>query len=667
MFISKSIQSFRIFTGLLLTGVFLPTVWAQSPLITPNPLTPIRPGTSWDRSAEPLLRLVTPRNSGATAPVVLPGMSRAVQAQISDLRHEGGGPSFPAQLIELRHGWDGMAPDAEVHEDGQVVWVTVNVPPNAPPGRYAGQLTLTPGGSVPVLLEIGAWVAPSPNDFGGWMSLLNSPASVARYYGVEKWSDEHFDLLTPTLREMGRIGNHLLYITPVGRSHFGDEISMIRWTGGNNPRPEFSALERYLDLWDQQIGPPRKVVVYLRENSWWNNRREVRVTTLNRPGAPGGEITVWPHYSEPGQAERWRAAVGGIVERVRGRGWTDTEVIIGMVGDERNFSEDMQAFFQTAAPGLRWATFTHGRGDPRIPDERDASHTLGGLDFAYVEFPYAPDNRRLTDAPLDRPPGRSPDSFPFITSFRGFPSANPTADDEPGLYFFMPYAAYNSPRRDYVGIGRLGMDFWETPNGGTLIGRFERWHNLYRGNPRWMLPPGSAGALASQHTESLRMGTTLAEAMRVLHEALTDENADLAPEVRERGTEAFMGMYEIFHGIWFGGNNQVQERLGDVARTDWQSALRKLYDAAGEIAGEQPVTAAPTGAAPARAASDGAAAGAPPPEVRNWTSDQGTTIRGIFLGLEDGMVSLRIQDGREVQVPANRLSAEDQAWLQARE
>ncbi|MCC5849213.1 MAG: hypothetical protein JJU29_14090 [Verrucomicrobia bacterium] len=662
MFYSESFKSLRLFAGFLLSGLFTQLVLAQSPIITPNPLTPVRPGASWDRSAEPRVRLVTPRNSGATAPVVLPGMTRPVQARISDLRHEQGGPNFPSALIELRYGWDGLAPDAEAHDEGQVVWVTVNVPPNAPPGRYAGQLTLTPGGTVPVLLEIGTWVAPSPNDFGGWMSLLNSPASVARYYEVEKWSDEHFERLVPTLREMGRVGNHVLYITPVGRSHFGDEISMIRWTGGNNPQPEFSALDRYLDLWGQHIGPPRKVIVYLNESSWWGNRREVRVTTLNRPGAPGGEVTEWPPFSASGQAERWRAAVGGIVQRVRQRGWDDTEVLIGVVGDQRNFSEEMTAFFETAAPGLRWATFTHGRGDPRIPDERGTSHTLGGLDFAYVEFPYAPDNRQLTDTPLNRRPGRGPNSFPFITSFRGLPSANPTADDEPGLYFFMPLAAYNAPRRDYVGIGRLGMDFWETPNGGTLIGRFERWHNLYRGNPRWMLPPGPKGALASQHTEALRMGTTLAEAMRILHEALTDESANLSPDVKERGTKAYMAMYDLFHGIWSGGNNETQSRLGNIAREDWQSALRLVYDAAGEIAGEQPVTPAPIAAAP-----DGAApGGAPPPEIRDWTSDQGTTIRGLFLGREGNIVTIRIEDGREIQVPANRLSEEDQAWLRAR-
>ena len=39
-------------------------------------------------------------------------------------------------------------------------------------------------------------------------------------------------------------------------------------------------------------------------------------------------------------------------------------------------------------------------------------------------------------------------------------------------------------------------------------------------------------------------------------------------------------------------------------------------------------------------------------------------IRGIFLGLEDGTVTLRLHHRREVQVPANRLFDMDQAWLQ---
>ncbi|MCC5844470.1 MAG: hypothetical protein JJU05_09480 [Verrucomicrobia bacterium] len=567
---------------LLYLGLLAPAAWAQSAIVTPNPLTPVRPDTRWDRSAAPRIRLVSPRNSGATAPVVFPDIRQPVQARISDLRHEHGTARFPAELFEIRYGWEGLAPDAEPHEAGQVVWVTVQVPPNAPPGRYGGHLTLDTGVSVPVLLEVGTWIAPSPNNFGGWISLLNSPASVARHYGVEKWSDEHFDLLTPTLREMGRVGNHVLYITPVGRTHFGDDLSMIRWTGGNNPRPEFRVLERYLDLWAEHIGPPRKVIIYMNEGRWWRDSRPVRVTTIDRPGAAGGEITEWPHYSESGQAERWRAAVGGIVERVRRQGWRDTEVLIGMIGDERNFSDEMTSFYETAAPGLRWAAYTHGRGDPRVPEKNDTTHTLAGLDFAFVEFPYAPDNRRLTDAPLDSPPDRGTDNFPVLTSFRGYPSANPVQNDEPGLYFFMPFAAYNSPGRTYVGIGRLGMDFWNT-SGGTLIGRFERWHNLYRDNPRWMLPPGPAGALASQHSEALRMGTTLAEAMRILHIALTDKTADLPPEVKERGAEAYMDMYRIFHNIWFGTTSEARNRQSELAFTDWQDVLRRVYDAADEI------------------------------------------------------------------------------------
>ena len=228
---------------------------------------------------------------------------------------------------------------------------------------------------------------------------------------VRSWSDAHFQHLEGSLRVMGEMGSHVMYVNPISRTHFGNDLSMIRWTGGDNPQPEFSALERYMELWGQHIGPPRKIIVVMSCDGWWSRSgRDVYVTTVDRPGAPGGTRTQWPRFTQPGQAERWRGAIGGIVQRVQAKGWENTEVIIGVVGDERDFSDSMQSFFNTAAPGLRWATFTHGRGDPRVPQEAGESHRLGPFDFAYVEFPYAPDTRRLHENPLSSPPSPPPET-----------------------------------------------------------------------------------------------------------------------------------------------------------------------------------------------------------------------------------------------------------------
>jgi hypothetical protein len=651
--LSSDLLNFRRGFGLILfvSGLSGLSVNASQSVITPNPLRHVTPDQGWDQSTPPRVRLVSARNSAATAPVILPGMRTPVRAEITDLRHEDGGPVFPASLLELRYGWEGLERSPREHEAGQVVWVTARVPANTPPGRYGGFLNIQGQSRIPVLLEVGTWQAPSPNDFDTWQSLLNSPASVARQYGVEKWSDEHFDHLERVMRIMGEVGNHVLYLTPISRSHFGNDISKIRWTGGGNPRPDLSALERYLALWNRHIGPPRKVIVVMSDTHWWSREINdpVRVTTVNSPGEPGGTMTEWPPFNAAGQAERWRTALGGIHRQLQAIGWTESELLVGVVGDERNFSQTMEDFFATAAPGLRWATFTHGRGDPRVPRNAGDSHHLVAFDFAYVEFPYAPDTRRLPEDPLNNPPNPPRNSFPFITTFRELNDPHPTQTIPPGQFFLMPFGSRQDDRRHYTGFGRIGMDFWDVPRGGTLIGRFKRWHNLYRNNPRWMLYPAEEGPVASQHTEALREGAAMAEAMLQVHEALHAENGANS-DLRDRAREAYLTMYSLYRQQFFGGNTPTRNNAGKLAGEDWQTALRALYDAAGALQGEAPPPLP-------------VAAGADDAPLRNWTSDVGSSIRGAFLGVQNGMVLIRLENGQQLQVPPQRLSDADQSWV----
>jgi hypothetical protein len=49
--------------------------------------------------------------------------------------------------------------------------------------------------------------------------------------------------------------------------------------------------------------------------------------------------------------------------------------------------------------------------------------------------------------------------------------------------------------------------------------------------------------------------------------------------------------------------------------------------------------------------------------VRTWKSSAGTSIEAAFVGLQGDAVKLRTADGRELSVPLNRLSAEDQTWV----
>ncbi len=53
-------------------------------------------------------------------------------------------------------------------------------------------------------------------------------------------------------------------------------------------------------------------------------------------------------------------------------------------------------------------------------------------------------------------------------------------------------------------------------------------------------------------------------------------------------------------------------------------------------------------------------------EIRTWTDSGGQySMRGRFIRLQGGMVTLRHEDGTEVDVPMDRLSTADRQWIRS--
>ena len=75
-------------------------------------------------------------------------------------------------------------------KDGAVlpVWLLVEIPKDAAPGRYRGVLTVTADGrqvaETPVALEVLDWTLPDPADYSYFMGMIQSPEAVALAYGT---------------------------------------------------------------------------------------------------------------------------------------------------------------------------------------------------------------------------------------------------------------------------------------------------------------------------------------------------------------------------------------------------------------------------------------------------------------------------------------------------
>ncbi|MCC5843948.1 MAG: hypothetical protein JJU05_06830 [Verrucomicrobia bacterium] len=644
--------SIRLFLLLL----FHMTAEAQQ-VFTPDPAMHIRPDASWPRDRPLGVRLVSPRNSSATGAVVITDARGPVTAEVSPLQPASGGPAFPANLVTLRYGFEGMHPEPR-EGNTQVIWITAEVPPAAPPGEYRGEISLRGSGTVPVLLEVGEWAAPRPSRFATHQSYIQSPHNIKRYYDVDLWSDEHFERLDASLTQLGRLGSNVMYLPATGETHFGNRHTIVRYSGSvPNLEPDFSALERYLHMWDKRVGAPNFIILYMHESGRHRRRNTMKVTSAPRGG--GGEQIEVPLYTEPQgpMLNVWRQTFAGILQRVQALGWNDTQVLLGIVGDNRDFG-DMKDFFSQAAPGIRWKTFTHGRGDPTVPTGDTDHVNMSGLDFGMITFPYNPRRGRAFNSTPPDGPGNWHSVFPFLTSFRNSFAHN-IGDIETVEPFFWRYKAMGSVLDRYNGFSRMGFDFIRV-DGALLMGQYHRWNNLTRNNPRYLVYPGPEGILSTQAVEMSVEGNAMAQAFIVLHDALTleDQTRQLSSDLKNRAEAVRDDIYDQFQSHFIGSGNDLYRNLRGQVNTDWQTPLRELYDVAGEVSRELGLDTAPAGPTAQRlpAAADRV-------ETRQWTSADGRSVQAGFQGFANGQVGLVMPNGQTAAVPLESLSRADQDWV----
>ena len=93
------------------------------------------------------------------------------------------------------------------------VWITVNIPRDAAPGKYKGSITANCDGKVmtlPFSLEVGKKVLPEPKDWKFHLDLWQNPYAVARYFNVPLWSKEHFDRMRPIMEHLASAGQKVI-------------------------------------------------------------------------------------------------------------------------------------------------------------------------------------------------------------------------------------------------------------------------------------------------------------------------------------------------------------------------------------------------------------------------------------------------------------------------
>ena len=573
---------------------------------TAEAMLPVGCPVDWGDPFEPLgpIRLLAPRNGVASgqvvvsAKVVLPKLAgqampvpfAGLSARVGQLTSDDGSAIRlreaniryarlpPAEWPDRRHGgdrkkrrrWD-FVPLERCPADGEAVqpiWLTVKVPANAHPGVYRGTLTiegLADPAPVPVELTVYNWTIADPGRWKTCVNLLQSPQSVAGYYKVSLWSDEHFRLLESSLRYMGECGNDVLGVGAVARNVFGnDPLILFRKEDGRYV-PDLKFLERYLTLYNRCAGRPQFLSIqvwsygmYLRGAGRDGGKEEWRSKTMPIGELRGDEVVTVdaPIYGEPGTERQWRAAMDGVCAIVEKLGWGRECILLGTSGDCW-VGPLTVAFFRKIAPYARWRAITHGSGVPKWgPTPADRTQPNGML-VGYLELARRISSRRhkSQEVPITCNSRDCTGTDPF--QYRALPTVNVGA-------------------ANFDGFCWKGLDYWthEGPDGKkrSALNTYVHFGNMVGSTPRTITLPGASGAVATVQYEMLREGIQDCEALILIRDALADDRirGKLGDELIQQAEEVLADLLALLEaGARYNphGGGDVRHQVGRLYAT----------------------------------------------------------------------------------------------------
>lgn len=222
----------------------------------------------------------------------------------------------------------------------QPVWMTVNVPSDAKPGKYTGRMSVSSSNaktrSLPVELVVSDHILPPTHDWAFHLDLWQNPYSVARYAGVPLWSEAHFEAMRPVMRMLAEAGQKSVTATIMNRpwngqteDAFGSMVTKIRRIDGSWLY-DYTIFDRWVEFMfslgiDRQINC-YSMIPWALEFDYYDQATSSPTTFQ---AAPGSE-----EYNE-----YWGSFIADFSRHLKAKGWFE-KTMIAM--DERPM-ESMQA------------------------------------------------------------------------------------------------------------------------------------------------------------------------------------------------------------------------------------------------------------------------------------------------------------------------------------
>ncbi|MDR2904224.1 MAG: DUF6067 family protein, partial [Clostridiales bacterium] len=228
------------------------------------------------------------------------------------------------------------------------VWVSVDIPRDAAPGTYTGTITVTADElaapqSFDLSIEVLDLVQPEPSDNEFYLDLWQYPYTSARYYGVEPWSDAHFEYLKEQAAAYRDAGGTTITATiahnpwgqaPTGQTQQTYDVypGMVKWTrtSGTGTTAQFEFDYTVFDQWiefniengiDQQIDC-YGILPWGSRNQFYDTNGALVSETF------GSGDARWAHY--------WNQMLDSFINHLDEKGWLDIAFI---ATDERAIAD----------------------------------------------------------------------------------------------------------------------------------------------------------------------------------------------------------------------------------------------------------------------------------------------------------------------------------------
>ncbi len=444
---------------------------------------------------------------------------------------------------------------------------------------------------------------PDPKEFATFLEMHHSPDTLAKYYKVSMWSEEHWALLEKSFEQTARAGNKLIFIPLFAHARFGNDHGMLRFIHKNKASGsgetieweyDFSIIERYIDLalkyFDRNMVVIWHVTEPAHEDQYWRIRggepqKHPQVTVLN---PDDGSLSLYkaPLYGTEEAREFWKPVYAEIVKLVKRKGLTKRALTLGTeqdLGVSKAFLNNLKEW----APEFKWSRCTHA-APPRNMAYRN------GLKLGYASDVYG---RILHHCPSQqRNYGWRWRDDEKMGVHAHWPRNHLTDNSALGaIHHIVETHIVSSPygikEYAYAGLAYQGADFWvikgnksRTASGrvGTLIDRFPEaiWGSISiaNGSISW-LTPGPDGAVSTTRFEVLCEGIQEANARVFIERVLSskDQRARLGEALARRAErlidERFMILYGHRLGEAASGVNRRRDALFAMA-TEVSAALK---------------------------------------------------------------------------------------------